>query len=83
MRELKSEIIHLLAGLVSVDKMVAVSEVCDKFQSRLDTAEAELAIPEIRPCPKCGTSDVKCHGLIWTCCECGTDWTFNPYGGEA
>jgi hypothetical protein len=40
MRELKSEIIHLLVGLVSVENMVAVSDVCDKFQSRLDAAEA-------------------------------------------
>ena len=45
--------------------------------------EPELAIPKIRPCPKCGTSDVKCHGLIWTCCECGTDWTYNPDWGNA
>ena len=45
--------------------------------------QPELAIPAVRPCPTCGTSDVKCHGRIWTCCQCGADWTYNPDGGEA
>jgi hypothetical protein len=44
MRELKSDIIHALQFCdgVTTEKLVEISNICDKFQSRLDIAEANL-----------------------------------------
>jgi len=47
MRDLKSDIIHAIYQCSGVDneKLVDVSNICDKFQSRLDAAENIAMVP--------------------------------------
>ena len=60
MRDLKSDIIHAIYQCSGVDneKLVEVSNICDKFQSRLDAAEA------LKPSHNSAMLEIAAHGVI-------------------
>lgn len=71
-----SEQRHL--GITSTDEInKSIDKSLFTFRERIRRRWGKLNkkfVRSIKPCPTCGSRNIKCRGSLWNCEDCGKQW---------